>query len=182
MKCPPHQSQNATAIAAHLCEKYHSGVSRKNIVDWKKLSPPFPAPDASGRYNKAECEEWFVENRMPKPTNAVEADLFQRSKIAEAELKITKAAEAKREHESELGKLIDKDAARRAVIGVAKSYHNIVRTKIEVHLTAARRDWLQTHGVAPEIVANFYEFDLTQSRAFIDAVEKECAEQGKSEI
>lgn len=171
-----------TRLAARLQDHFKRAVSKQSLQNWKRDVPPLPIPTADGRYNWEECRAWFEANKQPKPRTQDELDLFQKSVNAKYEQEITKAATLKREEDEALGRLIDKDAARRAVIGVAKRYHNIVRMSLEQHQTASRRDKLNALGVSQEIVALFHEHDLKLAQTLVDMIERECEEQGKAKI
>lgn len=178
-KQPSQWAKGATQIAAAIKAKFGIECHRQSIVDWKKLWPPFPASDDAGRYHLETCFAWIAEHKAPKPLTQAEADIYERAKRAEAETKITKAATAKFELEELNKTYIRRDVARHTVCGAVKKYHNLVRSIIESDSTMSRREKLQQIGVTPEQVAIFYEFDLAQSRAVIDKIERECERESK---
>ena len=77
------------------------------------------------------------------------------------------------------GRYIERTVAEFTIINFARSYHRLVGEKIEIHPPSARRDKLIELGVAPEIVAQFFEWDKAQAQATFDAISNECQRIGK---
>lgn len=170
----------ATRIAALINGHFNISCGRNLIRNWMKEFPPFPAPDSHGWFNIPECFEWVKVNKAPKPLTQEESDIYEQAKRAEAETKITKAATAKFELEELNKTYIRRDVAKHSICGAVKKYHNLVRSIIESDSTMSRREKLQQIGVTPEQVAIFYEFDLAQSRAVVDKIERECEGESKA--
>lgn len=168
-------------MAEAIAREFQTSCAKQDINFWKSYDPPFPKCRTNNEYDQSECFKWFEKHIAPTRAKAGTAagDLFTRAREAKAEEQITKAAHAKLELEEAEGRLIDKSVARLSTISAAKDYHAMVRREVEQTTPAARRDKLQELGAPPEVIALFHEFDLLQTKAMIDRIERACAKAAR---
>lgn len=182
-KTSPDLVENQTRIAFEINAHFKISCSRMLVQKWqRKFTPPFPAPDAGGRYSRKACFAWVEKNVMAQMAKEGGGESEMQKLTALAELKklkndIEEAEEKEFDRNVKRGNYVLKTEAQRTANGVLKTYHGFVRRTLEVNSTDARREKLQQLGLAPETVAAFYEFDLAHARSLIDEIETRCAKE-----
>lgn len=163
----------AAAIAAH----FDIPCVKQDISKWQKFSPPFPSPNpGSNRYKLKPCFAWVEKYWLPKkkPSQGEQKELFMEAMIADARLKIRKDQEHAFNFDVEKKKYITRPIAELAIMGFAKRYHAWVRLELERNITMERKAKLESLGASPEIVAAFYQFDLSQAMGVVGRIEDNC--------
>lgn len=168
-----------TRLAAEINGHFKISCAKQNIKNWQRRSPPFPAPKASNRYNRAECFAWVEKFIMPSsgPVNQSELAWVTRAEQAKSEREVDRAERERFELDKEKGLYVLRSAATQTTIGVIKKYHGFVKAELESNSVADRREKLQQLGVSVEIVALFHEFDLKQAQAMVDRIEQKCEKE-----
>jgi hypothetical protein len=170
---------NQTAMAEAIANHFKISCSKQSLQNWQKWDPPFPRPDAGGRYDKQECFDWIEKVYLPKGARgAQQTDLFIQEREAQARTKIRADEQSAYEFDVLKGKYIDRTKAKLTTIGCLKKYHGFVRTELERKSTDARREKLKELGMDPELITKFGDFDLELAKAMIDRIEVECEKAG----
>jgi hypothetical protein len=170
-----------TATATYISHKYKISCTKHLIKYWQKKEPPFPTATANNRFNIAQVEEWVEKHYLPNQ-NKLEEGMLAREQTAISTRKILAAENEQFDLDLRRGKYIDRDLARRTIVGALKRYHGIVRAELERNLTELRRAKLAELETSPAIMAIFLHFDLELARQTVEKIELECEKLGKENI
>jgi hypothetical protein len=186
----PKKIRGYNNLAALIQQKFGIPCNKMTIKGWQTRPtgnrPKFTVPDpVRNEFEVAECFAWvekYVPSVLREASKNGKSDkelrqlemLEQKTHAAKSSKQIVAAEREAWEFEREKGEWIRRDESENTIKAAMKMYHNFVRTELESLTAEARREKLQQLGVAPEIVAQFYEFDLAAARNTTDRIEKRC--------
>ena len=164
-------------------------ISKQLLNNWRKGQIPVkgaPLPPGkigdSSRFSVGEWVAWFDEWLLPFYGVGSKTDLDQDYLKLEREEKAN--ALERIEHERferavERGKWIERESAKRTLLGALKQFHRIVKDADERGSPIARLNKLKELGATPEMASAFHEFDLTLAREITDDRERQCVALGR---
>ena len=166
-------------------------ISKQLLNNWRKGQIPVkgaPLPPGkigdSSRFSVGEWVVWFDEWLLPFYGVGSKTDLDQDYLKLEREEKAN--ALERIEHERferavKRGKWIEREVAKRTLLGALKQFHTMVKSADERAAPIERLNKLKELGVTPEQAAAFHEFDLNLAREITDEREQQCAALGRDE-
>jgi len=124
---------------------------------------------------------WFDEWLLPFYGVGSKTDLDQDYLRLEREEKanaLERIEHERFERARDRGKYVEREVAKRTMLGALKTFHGIVKAADERNAPNERLAKLKELGVSQEIVMAFHEFDLNLGREITDERERKCAALG----
>lgn len=136
-RSPRDTIRTVKALCARIIAEFHIPCDRQKIKNWEtRHNPPFPVPDENGSRDWEACRKWIEALQKRKGESQSELELLdRRAEEAKAQNKILEVEERQFDFDQKRKKYIERDVARRAIVGALRTYHFLAKRILAANLS-----------------------------------------------
>lgn len=174
----------AEVMDAHYRGRIRILITKGMVNHWRggrSLPKGAPLPPGkignSSRYDVGEWVAWFDKWQLDRYKIGTNSELDGQAANLEAQQRqneLERIEHERFERSVERGKWVEREVAKRTIIGALKTFHNTVKAADERNAPLARKAKLAELGVAAEVIAAFHDFDLRLAKDITDEREHQC--------